>query len=474
MRSVGSYRFREQAFFMFKINFNQPLHVHFIGIGGISMSGLAQVLLDRHFKVSGSDRTPSDLTRHLEKMGAKISYPQAAENVDPSTDVFVYTAAIHPDNPEFVRAKETGKPMLTRAQLLGQIMEHFRNSVAVSGTHGKTTTTSMISQVLLEAEADPTISVGAIFKPIQSNIRVGSSDVFVAEACEYTDSFLSLFPRYSIILNIDAEHLDYFKTLENERKSFHKFVGNTAKDGLLVINGEIPDYREIVKDAPCQVVSFGFTEEDDYHAEEISYNEFGYPSFTPVAFGQKLDPIVLHVPGRHNVGNALSAIAVLRAMGIPYDKIQSGLAKFSGADRRFQYKGKLSNGAVIIDDYAHHPTEIKASLNAALNYPHKRLVVIFQPHTYTRTKAFLPDFIQALSLADVVVLAPIYAAREQDIYGVSSADIEKGLKKLGKETYYFHSFPEIEDWVKKNSMNGDLLITMGAGNIVNVGEDLLK
>ena len=459
---------------MFKIDFNQPLHVHFIGIGGISMSGLAEILLDRHFIVSGSDRAPSDLTRHLEKIGARISYPQSAENVDPSTDVFVYTAAIHPDNPEFARAKETGKPMLTRAELLGQIMDHFKNSIAISGTHGKTTTTSMISQVLLEAAADPTISVGAIFQPIHSNIRVGSSDVFVAEACEYTDSFLSLYPRYSIILNIDAEHLDYFKTLDNERKSFHKFVGNTAKDGLLVINGEIPDYEEIVKDAPCKVATYGFSEKEDYHAEDITYNEFAYPSFTPVAFGKKLEKIQLHVPGRHNVGNALAAIAILKAMGIPYEKIQSGLAKFSGADRRFQYKGKLENGAVIIDDYAHHPTEITASLNAALNYPHKRLVVIFQPHTYTRTKAFLPDFIRALSLADIVVLADIYAAREKDIYGVSSADIRDGLVKLGKEAYYFHSFDEIEDWVKKNSMNGDLLITMGAGNIVNVGEDLLK
>ena len=393
---------------MFKINFDHAQKAHFIGIGGISMSGLAEILLDRNFTVSGSDRAPSDLTRHLESMGAKIFYPQAAENVDPSCDFFVYTAAIHPDNPEFIAAKATGKPMLTRAELLGQIMDHFKNSIAVSGTHGKTTTTSMISQVLLEAFTDPTISVGGIFQPIHSNVRVGQSDVFITEGLE------------------------------------------------------------------CTVVSFGLSNQFDYYAKDITFNELGYPAFTPVAFGQELDPVQLHVPGKHNVVNALSAIALLRAMGISYEHIVSGLAKFSGADRRFQYKGKLENGTVIIDDYAHHPTEIAASLNAALHYPHKRIIVCFQPHTYTRTKAFLQDFIKSLSIADVIVLADIYAAREQDIYGVSSQDIKDGLDAMGKECYYFHTFDEIQDWVEKNSMNGDLLITMGAGNIVNVGENLLK
>lgn len=459
---------------MYQIHFEKPQNVHFIGIGGISMSGLAEILLDRGFTVTGSDRAPSALTKHLEDRGAVIHYPQSAENIDPDTDFFVYTAAIHPDNPEFAAAKETGKPMLTRAQLLGQIMDHFPESIAISGTHGKTSTTSMISQVLLECKADPTISVGAIFEPIHSNVRVGKSPYFVAEACEYTNSFLSLYPKYSIILNIDAEHLDFFKTLENERKSFRSFAGNTAKDGVLFINGEIPDVQEITDGADCRVVTFGFSEKEDYYPEEIEYNSLGCASFVPVAFGEKLPRIQLHVPGRHNISNALAATALLRTAGIPYEKISEGLSKFSGADRRFQYKGKLPNGAVIIDDYAHHPTEIRATLDAALHYPHKRLIVIFQPHTYTRTKAFLPDFIDALSMADVVVLAEIFAAREQDIYNISSADIQKGITARGKECHYFHAFPEIENWVKKNSMNGDLLITMGAGNIVSVGEDLLK
>ena len=248
---------------MYDFDLSEPKSVHFIGIGGISMSGLAEILLERGFKVTGSDRQESQLTKSLEAKGACIRYPQAAENVDPSTDIFVYTAAIHPDNPEFLAAKASGKTMMTRAELLGAIMKHFEESVAISGTHGKTSTTSMISQVLLQENADPTISVGAIFKPIHSNVRVGHSKTFVTEACEYTDSFLSFYPKYSIILNIDAEHLDYFKNLENERKSFHKFAGNTSENGLLVVNGEIPNVKEITDGLHCKVVTYGFADRED-------------------------------------------------------------------------------------------------------------------------------------------------------------------------------------------------------------------
>ncbi|MCR4782880.1 MAG: UDP-N-acetylmuramate--L-alanine ligase [Lachnospiraceae bacterium] len=459
---------------MYTIDFEKKLSAHFIGIGGISMSGLAEILLDKGFSVTGSDRSESDLTKHLVSLGAKISYPQKAENVSNDTDFFVYTAAIHPDNEEYKAAKATNKPMLTRAELLGQVMEHFKKSIAVAGTHGKTTTTSMISQVLLECDTDPTISVGAIFSAIKSNVRVGQSDYFVTEACEYTDSFLSFYPMHTIILNIDAEHLDYFKTLENERKSFHKFASNTKKNGFLYINGSIPNLSEITDELSCKVITFGLDDSFDYHAKDITYDELGHASFTPVAFGEELPRITLHVPGKHNVSNSLSAIATLRNLGLPYELIQSGLSKFTGADRRFQYKGRLKNGAIVVDDYAHHPTEIKASLDAALHTPHNRLIVAFQPHTYTRTKAFLNDFADALSMADIVVLADIYAAREQDIYGVSSEDIKKLIEKKNKECHYFHTFDEIETFLEKNSVNGDLLITMGAGNILEVGENLLK
>lgn len=458
---------------MYKINFQKPIHIHFIGIGGISMSGLAEILHEEGFTISGSDSKESDLTKSLEAKGMRIFYGQCAENIIPGIDLVVYTAAIREDNPEFAAAKAAGLPMLTRAELLGQIMDNYKQSIAVAGTHGKTTTTSMISQILLEAETDPTITVGGILSAIHGNLRVGSSEYFVSEACEYTNSFLNFRPKYSIILNIEAEHLDFFKDLADVRSSFHKFAGNTKADGALIINGEIPDYQEITEGLSCQVITFGFTDACDYYPKDITYNELGCATFTPVHKGEDLPRVSLSVPGLHNVGNALSCIALCQDMDLPWEQIAEGLHRFGGADRRFQYKGKF-HGATVIDDYAHHPTEIRASLSAAQNYPHERIICVFQPHTYTRTKAFLSDFADALSLADVVVLADIYAAREQDIYGVSSKDILRLLEEKQVEAYYFPSFAEIEDFLREKCMNGDLLITMGAGNVVNIGEDLLK
>lgn len=457
---------------MYKIDFNKGgLKAHFIGIGGISMSGLAEILLDKGFKVSGSDRAESDLTRHLETLGAEISCPQKADNIRSDTDFFVYTAAVHPDNPEFAAAMATGKPILKRAELLGQIMDLFKESIAVAGTHGKTTTTSMISQIMLTASMDPTISVGAELPAIKSNVRAGHSPYFIAEACEYTDSFLSLYPKYEVILNIDAEHLDYFKTLDNERKSFNHFISNDKEDGIVFINGSINNLDEITSGR--KVVTFGLGEKYDYHPEDIRF-EKGCGSFIPVAFGEKLGRVSLSVPGEHNISNALAAIAVTRCLNVPYEKIVSGLKIFGGAERRFEYIGKTKSGCTVIDDYAHHPTEIKATLKAALNFPHNRLIVCFQPHTYTRTKAFLSDFADALSLADIIVLADIYAAREKDIYGVSSDDIRKLLVLKNKTCYYFHTFDEIVDFLKKNCMNNDLLITMGAGNVTEIGPRVIS
>ena len=458
---------------MYEINFDQPIHVHFIGIGGISMSGLAEVLLDRHFTVSGSDRAPSDLTRHLEGMGAHIMYPQSADNITDDIDCVVYTAAIHSDNPEYAAAQEKNIPMLTRAQLLGEIMKHYDNSIAVAGTHGKTTTSSMISQILLEGPKDPTLSIGGIFKAINSNIHVGNSDLFLTEACEYTNSFLQLYAKYSVILNVEAEHLDFFKDINDIRKSFHQFAADTKADGAVVINNEIPDYQELVEGIKAKVITVGFDEAADYHAADITYDETGEARFRVVGFGKDLGEIVLSVPGRHNVGNALAAIAVARELGFDMETIAAGLKKFGGAKRRFEYKGKY-HGATVVDDYAHHPTDVRASLDAAQKYPHKRLVVVFQPHTYTRTKAFLDDFAKALSVADQVVLAEIFPAREKDIYGVHSIDLCKRIRELGTPCECFPSFDEIEKFLQKNIIDGDLLITMGAGDVYKIGESLLK
>lgn len=457
---------------MYKLNFNEPIHVHFIGIGGISMSGLAEILLEKGFTISGSDSKESDLTDILTSKGATIFYGQKAENIIPGIQLVVYTAAIHEDNPEFAEAKARQLPMLSRAQLLGQIMDNYEKSIAVAGTHGKTTTTSMISEILMAAKADPTISVGGILPSIGGNLRVGASSVFVSEACEYTNSFLNFRPKYSIILNVEAEHLDFFKDLDDIRHSFRKFAGNTLADGATIINGEISNYEELTHNLPQEIITYGFDSSFDFYATDVTYNEKACPAFTVMHHDKKVADIQLSVPGRHNASNALAAVALAVTMELDTDAIVRGLDAFGGANRRFQYKG-IVDGVTVIDDYAHHPTEIRATLSAAENYPHQRLVLVFQPHTYSRTKAFLDDFADVLSMADVVVLADIFAAREQNTYGVSSKDILSRLKAKGTEAYYFPSFEEIEKFLLKNCVNGDLLITMGAGNIVEIGEALL-
>ena len=457
---------------MYHIDFNKPEHIHFIGIGGISMSGLAEILMGEGFTVSGSDAKESPLTKSLEAKGAKIFYGQRASNIMDSTEAVVYTAAIHPDNPEFAKAKGKNLPMLTRAQLLGQIMRNYDTPIAISGTHGKTTTTSMVSHILLEGKCDPTISVGGILPAIGGNIRVGESETFVTEACEYTNSFLSFFPKISIILNIDADHLDFFKDLDDIRHSFRRFAELLPSDGTLIINADIPDYQEITKELPCRVVTYGLEQEADYQAKDITFDKYGHASFTVYKNGRKTGSYYLRVPGMHNVSNALASIALGHLLGLSEEVIIKGLGSFTGTDRRFQYKGEVA-GVTVIDDYAHHPTEIEATLHAAGNYPHQKIWCVFQPHTYTRTKALLPEFAKALTLADHVVLADIYAARETDTLGISSEDLQKCIQELGTPCEYFPTFDEIENFLLENCSRGDLLITMGAGDVVNIGEHLL-
>lgn len=457
---------------MYKIDFQNPIHIHFIGIGGISMSGLAEILLKEHFTVSGSDSKASDLTQQLEEHGAKIFIGQRASNIEAGTDLVVYTAAIHEDNPEWKAANEQGIPMLTRAQFLGQLMDNYAKSIAVSGTHGKTTTTSMIAHILLAAETDPTISVGGMLHAIGGNIRVGNSDVFLTEACEYTNSFLNFHPKYSIILNIEEDHLDFFKDINDIRNSFHRFAGNTSPDGVLIMNSAIERPEEITADLKEKVVTFGLEGTEDYTATDITYNSNGCASFTFLCGGKKCGHVSLNVPGDHNISNALAAIAFATEAGFSEDLIIRGLQSFGGTVRRFEYKGKIGN-VTIIDDYAHHPTEIAATLKAAENYPHDRIICVFQPHTYTRTKAFWDEFSSALALADVVVLADVYAARETDTLGIRSEDLAAAIRAKGTESFYFPSFDAIENFLLEKCMNNDLLITMGAGDVYKIGEHLL-
>ncbi len=458
---------------MYRIDFHTPVHLHFMGIGGISMSGLAEILLKEGFTISGSDAVRSSLTDHLASLGAQIQIGQRAENIQEGIDAVVYTAAIRPDNPEYAAATAAGLPMITRAELLGQIMSNYPTAIAVAGTHGKTTTTSMLSTILLAADKDPTITVGGILPQIGGNIRVGHSDTFLTEACEYTNSYLSFFPTVSIILNIEEDHMDFFKDLSDIRDSFHRFAGLLPEDGLLVLNKEIADPQEITEGLSAKVVTYGLSGTEDYTADSISYDKEGCASFRLIHGKKEVGTITLHVPGLHNVSNALAAIAASTELQIPFADIQKGIAAFSGTDRRFQYKGTWNN-VTIIDDYAHHPTEIRATLNTAVNYPHKELWCVFQPHTYTRTSAFLKDFAKALSLADHVVLADIYAAREKNTIGISSLDLLKELQNLGTDCHYYPSFEEIEKFLSKKCMHGDLLITMGAGDVLKIGENLLS
>lgn len=457
---------------MYKIDFKKPIHIHFIGIGGISMSGLAEILLQQGFQISGSDSKKSELTTQLEKLGAKIFYGQRSSNIEVSTNLVVYTAAIREDNPELMAAISQNIPILTRAQLLGQIMGNYETPIAVSGTHGKTTTTSMISQILLQADMDPTITVGGILNSINGNIRVGNSKTFITEACEYTNSFLNFYPKVGIILNIEEDHLDFFKDLDDIRSSFQAFANNIPDEGLLIINGEIENYSYITQNLKCKVLTYGMNGNYDFSADNIEFDNLARGTFDLMHKGQKIAHISLGVTGIHNISNSLASIALATELGIDIEIIRKGLLSFSGTNRRFEYKGEVA-GVTIIDDYAHHPTEIKATLSAAQNYPHKSLWCVFQPHTYTRTNAFLKDFAKSLSLADKVVLSDIYAAREKNTLGISSMDLFDEIKKLGTDVYYFPSFDEIENFLLKKCMHGDLLITMGAGDILKVGEKLL-
>lgn len=453
---------------MYQIDFHTPIHVHFIGIGGISMSGLAEILLKEGFTVSGSDSKASALTEHLTKLGATIQYPQMAENIVPGIDVVVYTAAIHEDNPEYAAAKSANLPMLTRAELLGQLMRNYKMPIAVSGTHGKTTTTSMLSHILLAADTDPTISVGGILKAIGGNIRVGDSEIFVTEACEYTNSFLDFFPKIGIVLNVEEDHMDFFKDIADIRHSFHRFAALLPEDGTLIINREIEEMEAISDGLSCKVITYSTVGDADYRADAITFDEKGNASFTLYTYGEKRGTLQLSVAGRHNVSNALSAIAAAELLGIDLDTIQKGLLSFTGTDRRFEYKGEW-NGVTIIDDYAHHPTEIHATLTSAQHYPHREIWCIFQPHTYTRTKAFFDEFAKSLLLADHVIMADIYAARETDTLGVSSEMLADRIREFGGDAYYLPSFEAIADFAKKHCQTGDVLITMGAGDVVNIG-----
>ncbi len=466
---------------MYQIDFNKPVHIHFIGIGGISMSALARLLKSRSFLISGSDWHESDLTNKLEAEGIRVHIGQRAENITDDTDLIVYTAAVHEDNAEYCAALKKNIPLMPRSVLLGQIMKQYPHAVGISGTHGKTTTTSILSVLLLAGELDPTITVGGVLNLIGGNLRIGSSDYFIAEACEYTNTFLSLYPTDVIILNIEEDHLDFFKDIADIRASFAKYVSLVPADGTAIVNAEIEDYAALFSGASCTLESYGILDKTislespsspyTYAAANVTYDNNGCGSFDFIANQEFVGRVQMGVAGRHNVSNALPAIALALKYGVSMETIISALPSFTGTKRRFECKGTLGE-IQIYDDYAHHPTEIRATLSSA-HRGQKRTITVFQPHTYTRTKALLSDFAEALSLSDVVVLAKIYAARETDTLGISSQTLADEISKKGKEVYCFETFSEIENFLLQFCVPGDLLITMGAGDIVKVGENLL-
>jgi UDP-N-acetylmuramate--alanine ligase len=457
------------------IDLSNVKQVHCIGIGGIGLSAVAEILLNEGYAVSGSDMQESDTTARLIEKGAAVFLGHRERNIG-NADLVVYSAAVAPTNPELAAAGAKGVPAVSRAQMLGYLMERKRYSVAVAGTHGKTTTTSMIALVLKDSDKDPTILVGGNLSEIGGNVRLGDSEYFVTEACEYMDSFLNLAARYAVILNIDSDHLDYFDDIYHIARSFKQFALLVPDDGAVVAFDANPFVSSIIRDLGRRVVTFGFHDNCDYSACDIEFNGAGTPAFSIMYKGEHLCRVQLAVPGEHNISNALAAFACCHDMGVGAADIIRTLESFTGTQRRFDLLGETTGGVRIVDDYAHHPTEIAATIKAARKIPGKTLWVLFQPHTYTRTLALHDEFAEALSLADKVVVAEIYAAREKNIHQISSKTIVSEIKERnpGKEAYYFKGFDEIASFVLNNAERGDLIITMGAGDIFKVGEMILQ
>ena len=455
------------------VDLSRYKNIHCIGIGGIGLSAIAEILLSRGYVVSGSDMKESDITMNLAKKGARIFIGHSAENVD-NADLVVYSAAVGRDNPELARAAERGIMTATRAEILGVLMDEYENSIAISGTHGKTTTTSMVSLILERAKLEPTILVGGNLAEIGGNVKVGSSEYFITEACEYMDSFLSLKPKMEIILNIDSDHLDYFKDIDHIVSSFDKFAGLVPEAGTIIAYDANPFVNKVIQGC-SNVITFGLNENCSYYVTDIMFNENGMPSFKVHHEGKMLTEIQLAVPGEHNILNALAAFTCGHTLGVAPECIRQTLEDYHGTQRRFDIVGTTAGGVKIVDDYAHHPTEIKATLSASQNVPHNKLWCIFQPHTYTRTRALFDEFAEAFEKTDKLILAEIYAAREKNIYKISSLQLAEKIMEQnpGKEVVFMDNFGDIAKYVNENASMGDMVITMGAGDVYKIGEMLL-
>ena len=445
--------------------------VHFIGIGGISMSGLAEILSKKGFKVSGSDLHASALTDRLSDLGIEVRIGQCAENIKPDVELVIYTAAVAEDNPELAAAVEMGLAVMDRAELLGRLMDDFTYTVCVAGSHGKTTTTSMVTEILVSADTDPTVSVGGILPSIGGNFRLGNSEYLVAEACEYRDSFLKFSPYVGIVLNIGMDHVDYFKDIEQLVGSFAKFARNIRPNGTLVINAQIPDWQTITHGLYRHVITFG-TNDSDLYAREYRFDDNGCAEFEPVYKGRPMPRMQLRVPGEHNIFNALAAMAAAICLEVDKAYIYRALEGYNGIKRRLEIKGRC-NGALVVDDYAHHPAEIKASLAAAKLRRHNKIWCVFQPHTYSRTNELLLEFTESFTDADEVIVVDIYAAREADNGLIHSFELARRINAAGTSCRYISGFKNVEKFLRAQTMPNDMLITMGAGDVYLVAEALV-
>lgn len=454
-------------------NIKKYKKIHMIGIGGVSMSGIAEILVNWGFSVSGSDRTDSELLHILKNSGIQIFIGHNAQNVV-GADCVVYTAAISKDNPELVHAKELGIPTIERSDFLGELTRCYKNTIAISGTHGKTTTTSLVSLCFIEALRDPSIQVGAIIKELGGNYRVGNSENFIIEACEYVESFLKFSPRSEIILNIDNDHLDYYKNLENIKKAFIKYVKLLPEDGHLIINADDLNCLDLPVYSKAPAIKYGIENDDvDFLAQNIVFSEDGFPEFDVYKYGEFFGHFKLSIPGRHNVLNALACIALCDAYDISVETIKSAIENFKGADRRFEFKGMV-NGAKVFDDYGHHPTEVSATAKALKNKKYNESWVVFQPHTYSRTFNLLNDFANALLSFDHIIVTDIYAARETNTYNISSKDLADAIVKLGKNAQYITALEDCAKYLKENVKENDIVLTLGAGTVTNIGPMIVE
>ena len=447
--------------------------VHMIGIGGVSMSGIAEILHNWGFTVTGSDLYPSKIIDKLNSKGIKVTIGHNLEDVA-NSNVVVYSAAIKQDDPELVEARRLNIETIERADFLGKITRCYKDTITISGTHGKTTTTSMVSLAFMKGKLDPSIQVGATLHKIDGNNLVGNSEHFIIEACEYVESFLKFSPKATIILNIDNDHLDYFKTFENIKNAFIKYVKLLPDDGLLVVNGDDKNCLDLPQYTKATCITYGIQNKNaNFYADNIVFDDSGFPEFDIYKNGEFYSKFKLSVPGMHNVSNCLACIALCDAYKICSTDIQNALIDFTGADRRFEYKGMV-NGAKVYDDYGHHPTEIMATAKSLKNKKYNKSWVVFQPHTYSRTKELLEDFAKALINFDNIIVLDIYAARENDTYGISSKDLVDKIKSLGKDAQYIPNFDNCVSYLKQHVKENDVVMTLGAGTVTQIGPMLVN